>query len=147
MNKILLAVLALSPLVALSNEPTKLECSVRYEVRTREGALRWTAPEAQSSSEIRFGGAVARGTLTSGETYLAELNLAIDEHHPHEYNTEFYMHVKKDGRKVSYSVVLSTDRASPGDEDATHREIPGRLGLLNVTNDVERPVEVDGQHR
>ncbi len=98
MKKILLVVLALSPFAAFSGEPTKLECSARYEIRTRAGGLTWTAPEALSTSEIRYGGAIARGTLSGGETYLAELNLAIDDHHDHEYNTEFYMQIKKDAR-------------------------------------------------
>jgi hypothetical protein len=97
MNKILFALLGVLPVSAFATEPTTLQCKAQYEVRTPQGALQWK-DVATVSSEIRYGGAIVRGVLPSGESFLAELNLLIDDHHDHEYNTEFYMHVKKDER-------------------------------------------------
>jgi hypothetical protein len=97
MNKILFAFLTALPVSALAAEPTTLQCKAQYEVRTREGTLQWK-DITSASSEIRFGRALVRGALPSGESFLAELNLAIDEHHDHEYNTELYMHLKKEER-------------------------------------------------
>jgi hypothetical protein len=97
MNKILFALLVVIPVSAFSAEPTTLHCKAQYEVRTPQGALQWK-DVATVSSEIRYGGALVRGVLPSGESFLAELNLAIDDHHDHEYNTEFYMHLKNGDR-------------------------------------------------
>lgn len=97
MNKILFALLAALPVSTFAAEPTSLQCKAQYEVRTPQGALQWK-DVATVSSDIRYGGALVRGVLPTGESFLAELNLAIDDHHDHEYNTEFYMHLKNGDR-------------------------------------------------